>query len=327
MIACGIPQDDAERALSATHGDVERAMHLLFIAKEEKEKRSAVINTPDHIQSPPAVNRLIAEISQYTFGTGASACTPICLIGAISCLEKLSQTPSPPLLSLDLISTILTEGVNVYQILNDSSNAIEHSSCDELLTNEIFSNKLATKELGIQGLLQSNNNSGSDMNSFLVNLENIRNQYCIGVDGDNVAIIITKPPETVLVIMKKEKQVIVNGDSDDDDTIINTSPSDNSNKNNDDNIITYLYDSHPRPSLSIFGASLTSYPTLNSLSDDLKEIFPRVELDGDGSGMTDMMYNCYDMSVLTLKTNNNTNTNNSINTTNAVSSVFNSFNK
>lgn len=60
-----------------------------------------------------------------------------------------------------------------------------------------------------------------------------------------------------------------------------------------------LFDSHPRPQLGFTGASVQSFGDESSLAAALAQIFPAVDLDGDG-GLTSM-YNMLDCTPLMLK--------------------------
>lgn len=209
------------------------------------------------------------EISQYTFATGSSACTPIACFAVASILERLD-------VKLDcndslFLTDSIVSGVASYTSLSNGDGNAPHLSVEEFYS---VSKEMCSKvvKLGepIQGLL-------TNRNAFLDLINTAREMCSESIVGTtkNIGIVITKPPETVCITVP---------------------PIDSSHGSN-----TYtFFDSHSRPEYGLNGSYIVTSNDINAIIERLNTIFPANAGDGlddlDGSYMQ-MLYSTFEGTI------------------------------
>jgi hypothetical protein len=211
----------------------------------------------------------VLEISQYTFATGSSACTPIACFAVASIIERLDM-------NLDCndsssLTDAIVSGVASYTSLSNGDGSAPHLSVEEFY---VVSKELNSKvvKLGepIQGLL-------TNPNAFLDLINTAREMGSESIVGTtkNIGIVITKPPETVCITIP---------------------PIENPNRSS-----TYtFFDSHSRPEYGLNGSYIVTSNDMNAIVERLNTIFPANASEGlddlDGSYMQ-MLYSTFEGTV------------------------------
>lgn len=210
----------------------------------------------------------VLEISQYTFSSGSSACTPIACFAVASILERLDMNCCCN--DSSFLTDAIVSGVASYTSLGDSGAAL-HLSVDEFYN---ISKEMSTKiiKVGepIQGLL-------TNRNAFLELINAAREMASESITGTakNIGIVITKPPETVCITIPPIES------------------------SHDRSTYTF-FDSHSRPEYGLNGSYIVTSSDIDALILRLNTIFPANENDGlddlDGSYMQ-MLYSTFEGTV------------------------------
>jgi hypothetical protein len=215
----------------------------------------------------------LLEISQYSFETGSSACTPIaCSIVAIilGSFDNKGPVVDAPFLTEAVIS-----GVMSYTQLVKEVGSVDHLSVAEYFNqSEVTKAKLSQVGEPIQGLL-------TNRDAFLNLIKSARESvaYDHANRGKHIGIVITKPPETVCITIP---------------------PLDSNQSNN-----TYsFFDSHPRPECGISQACYVTSNDIDSIILRLNAIFPAnvgIESDGYEGSYMQMIYSTFEGTVFLRK--------------------------
>ncbi|CAN0200694.1 unnamed protein product [Ectocarpus sp. 6 AP-2014] len=259
LVTMGFSEDEARTAVEA-HGV--GALDVLV----------GVASPAPHQASPTE-----CTIAQYDVQNGRSSCTCICLEASLTVLERLGDgtawAGSP-----DDVANCVNTGVAMYETVAVTGTlAAEHTSVAEILaTVARYDDALqpATDKVTHQGLL------GSDTSIARV-LGEIRGER--RDQSRPVAVVITKPPETVVCFLPAESQA-------EGGAATTGAPSTRQ---------WLLFDSHPRPQLGLFGASVRCFAAEEALVEALNDIFPAVDLGTDS--VMSSMYNMFDCAPFSLK--------------------------
>lgn len=213
------------------------------------------------------------EISQYSFETGSSACTPIAcsaIAAILECLDNKRTVVDVPLLTEAVIS-----GVTNYVKLAEEVGGANHLSvADYFSQSEVTQTKLNQVGDPIQGLLTNQNAFLNLINSAK---ESVEHHHCDR--GKHIGIVITKPPETVCI----------------------TIPPLDCNQSN----ATYsFFDSHPRPECGVSQACHVTSSDVDSIISRLNTIFPAnvdIGLDDNEGSYMQMLYSTFEGTVFLRK--------------------------
>ena len=279
LMSMGFSRDQSSQALIECGGHVENAINLL-LSGEVGGGNANTSNTSNDIQQQhnnnddsSSVQAVHSDISQYSDSLGRSACTMIALSMAHRFLLSNSNKNNPQsVISSIFLSDSIQEGIQLYNSIKNNSNGEEHTSVEELISaclaqDESSEAKSIIKSLQLfdssprQGILSNQSDNPLGLKEVLSQCQTD------AIDDSYIAVVITKSPETILVLLP---------------------PASSST------ICYILLDSHPRPPI-MTGSYALLHPTLSSLVESIKQIFPVTDL-GDGvSEMMTMMYNSFDV--------------------------------
>lgn len=265
LTSMGFSEDASRTALRECNGNLSNALDWL-LAMNGGEKDSSC----NEDSSAPSELIVQCAISQYSLANGRSACSCIALCAAsilLTHFEKcsLDEEGIRNIVTADNMSHIIMEGVQVYEsIIGLSQAGIEHMSPEEVLQKkpDILYNNV--KMVGtVQSAILSS--SSFSFSSFL-QLSNFGSDSALHLRYS--AIVLVKPPETIVVFIPPHSR----GET--------------------PKLPFILVDSHPRPPLCE-GSYAKFFRTLDSLSDSLTDIFPKLDL-GPQDEMMNVMYNSID---------------------------------
>lgn len=237
----GASRETAQHYVNLAGGNMEHAVTLYFESggappPEPEPQTPAVHWTAGKVASNEA------DISQFTFPEGRSACTVIACEASLALLNM-----KKPLLEAtkEMVVSTVHAGIQEYKARQKSSSGgVEHMSCDEVLS----SCPKYSEVMEASGF-QQGTNFGSraferEIDTALERAQTLPNGICA---------IITKPPETVVVHV-----------------LAGTTPS------------FLVFDSHPRQDIGIHGAYTQGFNTAAACASYLRQIFPSVDGLGDG---------------------------------------------
>jgi len=269
LMSMGFSRDQSSQALIECGGHVENAINLLLSGIGSNNDTAQQHHNNNDSSSVQVVH---SDISQYSDSLGRSACTMIALSMAHRFLLSNSNNNNPQsVISSTFLSVSIQEGIQLYNSIRNNANGVEHTSVEELISACLAQDtssaaKSIIKSLQLfdssprQGILSNQSDNPLGLGAVLSRCQTD------AIDDSYIAVVITKSPETILVLLPP----------------VSSSTS------------YILLDSHPRPPQLAPGSYALLHPTLSSLIDSIKQIFPVADL-GDGvSEMMTMMYNSFD---------------------------------
>lgn len=285
----GFSDTDSQNALQLHGQNVEHAINFLLaggapgIGGDNPPTESSFASGASTTTTTTAVH---SDVSQYTVPSGRSACTCIALAMAESFLiaaDAAADTGGEGdrannVVSKEFLAAAVHKGVDVYRSVSGSGGdngggGVEHSSVEEVLNAAArpFASLKGLSGSPRQGLLEAATSEIGPMGIHAV-MSGCRSDAAVDAEK-YVAVVITKPPETVLVLLPPPTRASGTASF-------------------------VLIDSHPRSNqLSPHfpsGSYAILHPTLESLVDSLKQLFPAVDLGSDVNEMMAMMYNSFD---------------------------------
>jgi len=268
LMSMGFSRDQSSQALIECGGHVENAINLLLSGIGSNNDTAQQHHNNNDSSSVQVVH---SDISQYSDSLGRSACTMIALSMAHRFLLSNSNNNNPQsVISSTFLSVSIQEGIQLYNSIRNNANGVEHTSVEELISACLAQDESAAKSIiSSLKLFNSSPRQGilSNQSENPLGLDIILSQcQADAIDDTYIAVVITKSPETILVLLP---------------------PASSSS-------YYILLDSHPRPPI-MTGSYALLHPTLSSLVESIKQIFPVTDL-GDGvSEMMSMMYNSFDV--------------------------------
>jgi len=268
LMSMGFSRDQSSQALIECGGHVENAINLLLSGIGSNNDTAQQHHNNNDSSSVQVVH---SDISQYSDSLGRSACTMIALSMAHRFLLSNSNNNNPQsVISSTFLSVSIQEGIQLYNSIRNNANGVEHTSVEELISACLAQDESAAKSIiSSLKLFNSSPRQGilSNQSENPLGLDIILSQcQADAIDDTYIAVVITKSPETILVLLP---------------------PASSSS-------CYILLDSHPRPPI-MTGSYALLHPTLSSLVESIKQIFPVTDL-GDGvSEMMSMMYNSFDV--------------------------------
>jgi len=267
LMSMGFSRDQSSQALIECGGHVENAINLLLSGIGSNND----IQQHHHNDNSSSVQAVHSDISQYSDSLGRSACTMIALTMAYEYLSNANNNNPQSIISSTFLSDSIQEGIQIYNSIRNNANGVEHTSVEELISaclaqDESSAAKSIIKSLQLfdssprQGILSNQSDNPLGIGAVLSQCQTD------AIDDSYIALVITKSPETILVLLPP----------------VSSSTS------------YILLDSHPRPP-NCTGSYALLHPSLSSLVESIKKIFPVTDL-GDGvSEMMTMMYNSFDV--------------------------------
>jgi hypothetical protein len=275
LMSMGFSRDQSSQALIECGGNVENAINLLLSGGNTSNTNN---DTAQHhnTNDSSSVQAVHSDISQYSDSLGRSACTMIALSMAYKYLSNTNNNNPQSIISSTFLSDSIQEGIQLYNSIRNNENGVEHTSVEELISACLAAGESYAKSI-IKSLklLDSSPRQGilSNQSDNQLGLEAVLSQcQTDAIDSHSyIAVVITKSPETILVLLPPASA----------------------------SFSYILLDSHPRSQQLAGGGGGGSYallhPSLSSLVESIKQIFPVTDL-GDGvSEMMSMMYNSFDV--------------------------------
>jgi hypothetical protein len=289
LTAMGFETGPVNQALRLSNGNLEQAVNLLLsgsimaeavvVAVAASPSSSGGGGTSSAVVFGPG-GMVLGPMSQYSVEQGRSACTCIALTAA-------SQFLQHPIVTPDLLQSMIVEGVRQYESLlsesgttSASGDTIEHMSAEDVLLQD-SSSPSSTSRFAVQLVTSIGVRQGMLTNDphYELGLRNLLGSFRLQQHPSNewMAVLMTKTPETVLVLFPPPQ----------------SSHSESSS--------FWLIDSHPRSS-QLPGADMAygkPHANLDELCATLHTIFPSMDLGPDVPEMMGMMYNSFDLYPLT----------------------------
>ena len=173
-------QDQAQHYLNLTDGNMDDAV-VLYYESDEAQDPQVITNWQE------------ANISQFTFPEGRSACTVIACEAALALMTGTKPTK-------EMVESSIREGIKEYQALQKVESDSEHMSCEG-----VFLKSKKYVQVMDKTPYRSGETSGKD--AFQSELEAALESAKVAPNGVCCAMI-TKPPETVIVCITAGEFVV-----------------------------------------------------------------------------------------------------------------------